>query len=120
MMNNACQAIAAAKHSPKILRLRSHHAVNGPGTSIRIDDAAKARYKQGTAHLTDGWIMEETPAPVDRSVRNIAMTTVAEIGAVMSQNSRHPLKISLLKISPRAAFTDIRHSLPTSVTEYIP
>ena len=108
-MNSACQAIAAAKHSPKIFRLRNHHRVKGPGNSFCIEDAAKARYSQGIAHLTDSWIMEDTPAPLDRSVRVMAITMAMEIGPVMSQNRRHSLKALFFRISRSAMLMDSRY-----------
>ena len=64
-----------------------------------MEEAAKARYNQGIAHRTDKEIMEETPAPVVRSVRIMAMATATEIGPEMSQNSFHSLKVFFFTIS---------------------
>jgi hypothetical protein len=65
MMNNACQAIATAKQSPKYFRLRSIHALKSEEKSACTDEAEKATSRQGTAQRTDSWIMEETPWPVE-------------------------------------------------------
>ena len=114
MINSACHAIAAAKHSPKIFRLRNSHRLNGPDNSARIEDAAKARYSEGIAHRTEIWIMEETPGPVDKSVRIIAITMAMDIGPVMSQNSPHLLMALFFNTSFSSRLIDSRHSWKTT------
>jgi hydrogenase maturation factor len=109
-MNSACQAIAAAKHSPIIFRLRNSQRLNGPGNSDRAEDAANARYSKGIAHRTDSWIIDETPGPEDKSVRIIVIITAMDIGPVMSQNNRHLLMAFVFNISFSSMLIDIRYS----------
>ena len=61
--------MAAAKQSPTILRLRKSQRLNELGKTVWSEDAAKARYTNGTAQRTENWIMEETFAAWDRSTR---------------------------------------------------
>ena len=81
--------MAAAKHRPKYLRLRSSQRLNAPGNSLWMAEAANATYSQGTAQRTDSWIMSETPGPVVRSLTVMATAMTTEIGPETSQNSPH-------------------------------
>lgn len=90
-MNSPCQAIAAAKQSPAYFLLRDSQSPNGPGNRTWTDDAANTTYSNGTAHLTESWIMEETAGPLFNSIPIMAMTIAIDIGPVMSQNSLQSL-----------------------------
>jgi hypothetical protein len=113
-MNSDCQAIAAAKHNPKVFRLRNSQRLNGPGNSARIEDAPKARYSEGIAHRTESWIMEETPGPEDKSVRIIAMIMAMDIGPVMNQNNLHLLMVFVFNTSSSSTLINFRHSWKTT------
>ncbi|MEM8662110.1 MAG: hypothetical protein AAGF35_14595, partial [Pseudomonadota bacterium] len=58
-----------------------------------IADAANARNKNGTDHLTEKLIMLDTPSGVARFVISIAVIMASDIGITISQNNRHSLII---------------------------
>ena len=102
--------MAAAKHRPMYLRLRSSQRLKCPGNSTCREDAAKAMYSQGTEQRTESWIMAETPGPSLKSLTVMATIMAAEIGAVTSQNSPHLFKAPLVSTSFRSLLMAFGHT----------
>ena len=78
--------MAVAKHRPMMRRFRSNQRLKDPGKTINSEEAANAKYNQGTASRTEKVIIALTAATFAMSSVDTFRNTAAHIGTTTSAN----------------------------------